>query len=96
MLKSTEHRVIEPPADPASQALGDTIPARYAIAWFGHPNRNALIEPLSAYVTADNPRQFEGVYAGKHVVDRLAKLHKDGINSDWEDDMYRKEGAQAV
>lgn len=91
VLKSTEHQVIEPPATEATYAPGGKIPPRYAIAWFGHPNRDAFIEPLSVCVTEDNPKQFEGVFAGKHVVDRLAKLHKDGKNTDWEDNMYRKE-----
>lgn len=97
VLKSTEHRVIEPPASEATVALGGKIPSRYAIAWFGHPNRNAFVEPLSAYITPDNPKRFEGVFAGKHVVDRLAKLHKDGKNSEmWEDDMYREDKSQGV
>ena len=97
VLKSTEHRVIEPPANEAIKAFGGAIPSRYAIAWFGHPNRNAFIEPLSVCVTEDNPKRFEGVFAGKHVVDRLAKLHKDGKNSEtWEDNMYRKGNSQEV
>jgi isopenicillin N synthase-like dioxygenase len=97
VLKSTEHRVIEPPANEAIKAFGGAIPSRYAIAWFGHPNRNAFIEPLSVCVTEDNPKRFEGVFAGKHVVDRLAKLHKNGKNSEtWEDNMYRKGNSQEV
>lgn len=97
MLKSTEHQVIEPPRSEATQAIGGTIGSRYSIAWFGHPNRNAFVEPLSACVTEDNPKHFEGVFAGKHVVDRLAKLHKDGKNSEtWEDNMYRESKTQEL
>ncbi|KFY78481.1 hypothetical protein V499_02382 [Pseudogymnoascus sp. VKM F-103] len=98
VLKSTEHQVIEPPTNEATRAtLGGTIHSRYAIAWFGHPNRNAFIEPLSVCVTEDNPKHFEGVFAGKHVVDRLAKLHKDGKNSEsWEDNMYRENKSQGL
>ncbi|KFX86807.1 hypothetical protein V490_08827 [Pseudogymnoascus sp. VKM F-3557] len=97
VLKSTEHQVIEPPRTEATQAIGGTISSRYSIAWFGHPNRNAFVEPLSACVTEDDPKHFEGVFAGKHVVDRLAKLHKDGKNSEtWEDNMYRESRAQEL
>lgn len=90
-LKSTEHRVIEPSTFArANSEIPDVIPARYAIAWFGHPNRDALIEPIPSCCTIDHPKKYEPVYAGKHVVERLAKLHKDGKNSEtWDDSMSR-------
>jgi len=75
-LKSTEHRVIEPPG------TGDFVPARYAIAFFGQPNKEALIEPVPGCCTADHPKKYGPVYAGQHVRDRLAKLHKEGRNTD--------------
>jgi hypothetical protein len=84
--------VIEPSASRATLALGGTIPSRYALAWFGNPNRNAYIEPFSACITEENPKRFDGVYAGKHVADRIAKLHKDGKAPEvWKDSMYRKD-----
>lgn len=91
-LKSTEHRVIEPTAfERSGRDVPDVVPARYSIAWFGHPNRDALIEPIPACCTADNPKRYEPVYAGKHVVERLAKLHKDGKNAEtWDDSMARE------
>lgn len=91
-LKSTEHRVVEPPTTTTG-----VIPARYSIAWFGHPNRDALVAPLEACCTADNPSRFEAVYAGKHVKERFAQLHKDGYNAEmWTDDMQRKEKEAAM
>ncbi|CZT52200.1 related to gibberellin 20-oxidase [Rhynchosporium secalis] len=94
-LKSTEHRVVEPPADRSKLDAEGKLPARYALAWFGNPNRNAWIEPLSSCITAENPKRFEGVWAGKHVADRIAKLHKDGKAPEvWKDSMYRT-GKQA-
>ncbi|KAL8941765.1 MAG: hypothetical protein Q9216_002050 [Gyalolechia sp. 2 TL-2023] len=90
-LKSTEHRVVEPSAfNRSGSEIPDVIPARYSVAWFGHPNRDALIEPIASCCTPENPKKYEPVYAGKHVVARLAKLHKDGKNSEkWTDSMAR-------
>ncbi|KAL8698651.1 MAG: hypothetical protein Q9201_006449 [Fulgogasparrea decipioides] len=97
-LKSTEHRVVEPTAfDKSDPDIPDVIPARYSIAWFGHPNRDALIEPITSCCTSDNPRKYEPVYAGKHVVERLAKLHKEGKNTEsWTDSMARDRNQDVV
>ena len=92
-LSSTEHRVVEPEA--FGKAAGDVpsvIPSRYSIAWFGQANRDALIEPLGPCCTAKNPKKYEAIYAGEHVTNRLAKLHKDGKNDDWK----HKDGAPKV
>ncbi|KAM3064753.1 hypothetical protein ACMFMF_011749 [Clarireedia jacksonii] len=90
-LKSTEHRVVEPPPDKSKLDAEGRLPSRYALAWFGNPNRNAWVEPLSSCITAENPKRFQGVWAGKHVADRIAKLHKDGKAPEvWKDSMYRK------
>jgi isopenicillin N synthase-like dioxygenase len=79
--------VIEPPSAQADSV----IPSRYAIAFFAHPNRDTWVEPLDVLVTAEKPKQFEGVYAGKHVVDRLAALHKAGKNlENWDEGTQRK------
>lgn len=86
-LRSTEHRVVEPPPKPDSELL----PARYAIAWFGHPNRDALVAPIETCCTPENPKRYGPVYAGKHVVERLAFLHKKGKNTaTWTDDLQRE------
>jgi isopenicillin N synthase-like dioxygenase len=91
-LVSTEHRVVEPaPVPDENGNIPDVVPARYAVAWFGHPNRDALVEPLDACCTAERPKKYGPVYAGKHVVERLAFLHKRGSNTaEWSDDMQRK------
>lgn len=87
--------MVEPEPKPDENGhVPEVVPARYAIAWFGHPNRDALVEPLDACCTAENPKKYGAVYAGKHVVERLAFLHKRGSNTDyWSDDMQRKEQA---
>ena len=96
-LISTEHRVVEPTTfDQPRSGIPSVISARYSIAWFGHPNRDALIEPISTCCTVDNPKKYEPVYAGKHVVERLAKLHKDGKNTETWDDSMARDGNEAV
>jgi isopenicillin N synthase-like dioxygenase len=94
-LRSTEHRVVSPnPLPDANGVIPDVVPARYAIAWFGHPNRDARVEPLEACCTAENPKKYGPVTAGQHVVERLAYLHKKGKNTDsWTDDMQRDANA---
>ncbi|KAI1664621.1 non-hem dioxygenase in morphine synthesis N-terminal [Pyrenophora tritici-repentis] len=89
-LKSTEHRVVEPPLDESKLDAEGKLRPRYALAWFGNPNTNAWIEPLTSCIDAENPKRFEGVWAGQHVADRIAKLHKDGkAPESWNDSMYR-------
>lgn len=83
---------MEPEPKPDAEGkIPEIIPARYSIAWFGHPNREALVEPLQACCTTENPQKYGAVYAGKHVVERLAYLHKNGQNTTtWTDDMQRE------
>jgi isopenicillin N synthase-like dioxygenase len=96
-LRSTEHRVVDPPPKPDENGnLLDILPARYAIAWFGHPNRDAIVEPLDECCSEANPKKYGPVVAGKHVVERLAFLHKRGSNTaHWSDDMQRSNGIVA-
>ncbi|KAL3462222.1 hypothetical protein BJX64DRAFT_259473 [Aspergillus heterothallicus] len=96
-LRSTEHRVVEPEPKPDEDGdISEIVPARYAIAWFGHPNRDALVEPLEPCCTVENPKKYAPVYAGQHVVERLAYLHKRGKNTDaWTDEMQREAKGQA-
>lgn len=83
-LESTEHRVVDP------SSSEEQISARYAIAWFGQPNRDTVVEPLEPCCTPENPKKYPAVEAGKHVMERLADLQKRGRNREaWKDEMSR-------
>lgn len=76
-IRSTHHRVIEPPKpvgeDPSTDA-SDTYPSRHSIAYFCNPNRNARIEALPGtfdeHVHRD--KKYEDVTAGEYLVQKLA------------------------
>lgn len=92
-LKSTEHRVVNPayrPEDHGSSGAAELLPARYAIAWFGQPNRDTIVEPLEPCCSVENPKKYPAVEAGRHVMERLADLQKRGRNREaWKDSMAR-------
>lgn len=54
-IKSTKHRVVEPPTK------SDVHPARYSIPYFCHPNHDSLIDAIPNTVTAENPRKYPAV-----------------------------------
>ena len=70
------HRVIEPPAK--AQGSRAEVPDRYSLAFFGHFNRDLLVQPLDAVVSEANPAKFEPVVAGEHVKARVKQLHVEG------------------
>lgn len=88
-LKSTEHRVVDPPAVDAED--GQLLPERYAIAFFAQPNKEATIAPLEICCDGKAPK-YPPIKAGEHVLNRLAYLHKKGRNpeSNWKDDMAKE------
>ena len=57
--KSTLHRVVNPPAEARSRSR------RMSIAYFLHPNYDALISALPACVDAAHPARYEPLLAGE-------------------------------
>ncbi|KAK3332497.1 hypothetical protein B0T19DRAFT_439331 [Cercophora scortea] len=66
-IKSTIHRVVEPP-----QAEGDVHPPRYSIAYFCNPNSKSYIEVLPGTYASEAEKKYEGVNSGQYLVQRLA------------------------
>jgi isopenicillin N synthase-like dioxygenase len=78
-IKSTRHRVIEPPK-PEGEYQDDTsnsYPARYSIAYFCNPNNNKLIEALpGTYGEEINvTKKYADITAGDYLVQRLTATY---------------------
>lgn len=71
-IKSTLHRVVEPPAPEE----GDVHPARYSIAYFCNPNFSSQIEAIEGTYGGDKgPKKYEGINSGEYLVQRLAATY---------------------
>ncbi|KAF4506851.1 hypothetical protein G6O67_006892 [Ophiocordyceps sinensis] len=65
-IKSTLHRVVEPP-----RKEGEEYPARYSIAYFCNPNFKELIETLPGTYATEQDKKYGGVNCGDYLVQRL-------------------------
>ncbi len=70
-IKSTLHRVVEPPAP----AEGDVYPARYSIAYFCNPNFERIIEAIEGTYGEGKEKKYEGIQSGEYLVQRLAATY---------------------
>jgi len=66
-LKSTIHRVINPP-----QELWGT--SRYSIPFFMHPISDMKLNVLESCIDENNPKQFDDITAGEFLTERLIEL----------------------
>jgi len=66
-LKSTIHRVINPPKE-----LWGT--SRYSIPFFMHPISEMKLDVLDSCIDAENPKQFDDITAGQFLDERLREL----------------------
>jgi len=71
-IKSTKHRVVQPPAKPEDES--DTYPARYSIAYFCNPNFDRYIEALPTTWEATG-KKYQGINSGDYLVQRLAATY---------------------
>ncbi|KAI6351018.1 hypothetical protein MCOR25_010212 [Pyricularia grisea] len=69
-IKSTIHRVVEPPS-----AEGDVYPPRYSIAYFCNPNSDAYIETIPGTYQTEADKKYEGIHSGKYLEQRLAATY---------------------
>lgn len=70
-IKSTIHRVMQPPVEP----VGDVYPARYSIAYFCNPNFKSQIEAIPGTYADELERKYAGVNTGEYLVQRLAATY---------------------
>jgi isopenicillin N synthase-like dioxygenase len=66
-LKSTIHRVVNPPADRLREP-------RFSIPFFMHPRAEMNLASLPQTVTPDNPRHYTDLTAGAFLDERLREL----------------------
>jgi isopenicillin N synthase-like dioxygenase len=71
-IKSTNHRVVQPPAKPGDES--DSYPARYSIAYFCNPNFDRFIEALP-HTWEKTGKKYEGINSGDYLVQRLAATY---------------------
>jgi len=67
-IKSTKHRVVEPPAK------ADEYPARYSIAYFCNPNFDKDIEVIPGTLGEGNPK-YPKINSGEYLVQRLTETY---------------------
>lgn len=78
-IKSTRHRVIQPPApvNESSEDDSETYPARYSVAYFCQPNNDKLIEALPGTFGEDIQvdKKYPEITAGEYLVQRLTATY---------------------
>ena len=70
-IKSTLHRVVEPP----TPEEGDVHPARYSIAYFCNPNFKNHIEAIDGTFGEGKEKKYPGINSGDYLVQRLAATY---------------------
>ncbi|KAL9533406.1 2-oxoglutarate-Fe(II) type Oxidoreductase [Sphaerulina musiva] len=68
-IKSTKHRVVEPPS------TADVHPARYSIAYFCNPNFDRFIDAIPSTYDASRPKKYEGINSGDYLEQRLSATY---------------------
>lgn len=74
-IKSTPHRVIEPPKPAGEESendQSDTYPSRYSVAYFCSPNKDKLIDALPGTYSEAAPKKYSGITVRDYFVQRLA------------------------
>ncbi|KAH7328445.1 hypothetical protein B0I35DRAFT_448196 [Stachybotrys elegans] len=69
-IKSTIHRVVEPP-----HKGGPTHPPRYSIAYFCNPNFKSHIEAIPGTFATEAEKKYEGINSGDYLVQRLTATY---------------------
>jgi isopenicillin N synthase-like dioxygenase len=66
-LKSTTHRVVNPPADQMKNS-------RYSVPFFLHPKPGMDLACLPSCVDKDHPKQYPDITAGEYLDERLREI----------------------
>lgn len=75
-IKSTLHRVVEPPRKETAEGEDGVYPARYSVAYFCNPNFDSRIEAIEGtYGGEKGERKYEGINSGDYLEMRLAATY---------------------
>lgn len=76
-IKSTRHRIVEPPPAPTEGKGQDDelCPSRYSIAYFCNPDFDEFIEALPGTYARDEDKKYPGVNSGEYIVGRLSATY---------------------
>ncbi|KAL2133173.1 hypothetical protein VTI74DRAFT_2781 [Chaetomium olivicolor] len=74
-IKSTIHRVVEPPRKEGGKQEGEEYPARYSIAYFCNPNYKDFIEAIPGTYATEADKKYEGINSGDYLVQRLKAMY---------------------
>jgi isopenicillin N synthase-like dioxygenase len=79
-IKSTRHRVIQPPmavSEGSGDDSSDEYPARYSVAYFCQPNLNQLIETLPGTYGEEIQveKKYSAITSGDYLVQRLTATY---------------------
>lgn len=81
LVRSTKHRVVEPPlvgghGGRGGAADGDVVPARYSVAYFCNPDFDRWIEALpGTYGGERGEKRWEGINSGEYLEQRLSATY---------------------
>jgi isopenicillin N synthase-like dioxygenase len=70
-IKSTNHRVVQPPYESES----DLYPRRYSVAYFCNPDFDKLIEALPGTYTTESDKKYKAINSGEYLAMRLAATY---------------------
>ena len=78
LIKSTKHRVVEPPAvvEGEGEAQEEYYPARYSVAYFCNPDFDRWIEALpGTWEGEKGGKKYDGINTGDYLVQRLSATY---------------------
>lgn len=74
MIRSTKHRVVEPPFMGKEKEEGH--PPRYSVAYFCNPDFDKYIEALpGTWEDEEGGKKYEGINSGEYLVQRLSATY---------------------
>ncbi|EED18558.1 oxidoreductase, 2OG-Fe(II) oxygenase family [Talaromyces stipitatus ATCC 10500] len=77
-IKSTNHRVVQPPAPSTSDESkdeSDLYPTRYSVAYFCNPNFDKIIEALPGTYGDVSEKKYQPIKSGDYLTMRLAATY---------------------